>query len=82
MRYWRSVGTLLVATATLTALAAEASAQRRHGHRRPVYRSRVAFYGGFYWPGYYWGPFAPHYAWWSLPHAYAPPVGDREDNGA
>jgi hypothetical protein len=77
MRYWRSVGILILATATLAALAPEASAAPRHGHGRAVYRPRVAFYGGFYWPGFYYGPFGPYSAWWAYPYAYAPPAPER-----
>ena len=76
MRY-RSAGILVLATAALTALAAEASAQRGHGHARPAYRPRVAFYGGYYYPGFYYGPFGLYSAWWGYPYPYAPPVGDR-----
>jgi hypothetical protein len=82
MRYWRSVGILVLATATLAPHAAEASAGPRHGHGRTVYRPRVAFYGGFYWPGFYYGPYGygpygPYSAWWAYPYAYAPPAAER-----
>jgi hypothetical protein len=74
MRYWRLVGTLVLATAALAALAAEASAQR-HGGRGPGYRPRAVFYGGYWGPG--WGFYHPYYAWWGYPYPYAPPTGDR-----
>lgn len=77
MRYWRFVPTLVLATAVLTAFAAEAPAQRRPGHRRPVYRSRTVFHGGFPGPSHYWGPFGWYYGWWGPPAVYVAPVGER-----
>ena len=77
MRYRRSVCTLILAAAALTIFAAEASAQRRHRHRRSFYGPQVGFYGGFFGPSWgFYSSFGP-YGWWGGHYPYTVGVGER-----